>query len=58
MCILGCTRARTRGCTWVAPKVALVGAVIIHNGSSNVGTDAVLEGALDGGLNVGFEWVS
>ena len=36
----------------------LVGAMIIHNGSSNVGTDAVLEGALDGGLNVGFEWVS
>ena len=25
-------------------------------GSSNGGTDAVLERVLDGGLNVGFEW--
>ena len=28
----------------------------LQNDSSNGGSDAVLEGALDGGLNVGFEW--
>ena len=28
----------------------------VKNGSSNVGTDAALEGASDGGLNVGLEW--
>ena len=26
--------------------------------SSNGGLDAALEGALDGGLNIGFEWAS
>ena len=29
----------------------------VQNGSSNDGHDAVLEGALDGGLNTGFEGV-
>ena len=28
----------------------------VQNVSSNDGPDAALEGALDGGLNVGFEW--
>ena len=28
----------------------------VQNGSSNGGPDAALEGALDGELNVGFEW--
>ena len=28
----------------------------IQNCSSNGGPDAALEGALDGGLNAGFEW--
>ena len=28
----------------------------VQNGSFNGGTDAALAGALDGGLNVGFEW--
>ena len=55
----GYTKGSTWGCTGVAPVVALVGAVI--NGqmctkwfiySEPV---AALEGALDGGLNVGFE---
>ena len=27
----------------------------VQNGSSNIGPDAALEGALDGGLNVTFE---
>ena len=29
----------------------------VENGSSNSGPDAALEGALDAGLNVEFEWV-
>ena len=28
----------------------------VQNGSSNIGTDAVLEGAKDSGLNIGLEW--
>ena len=28
----------------------------VQNASSNGGPDASLEGALDGGLNVGLEW--
>ena len=28
----------------------------VHNGLSNGGPDAALEGALDGGRNVRFEW--
>ena len=28
----------------------------VQNSSSNGGHDAVLEGLLDGGVNVGFEW--
>ena len=39
--------------------VALVGAILmpkcVQNGSSNGGPDVVLEGALYGGFNAGFE---
>ena len=47
-------------CSWVAPVVALVDAMI--NGQMCTkwlfygGPDAALEGALDCGLNVGFVW--
>ena len=29
---------------------------LVQNGSSNGGPDAAIEGALDGGLTIGFEW--
>ena len=28
----------------------------VQSGSSNGGADVALEGAIDGGLNVGYEW--
>ena len=61
MFIWGCTKECSWGCTRVAPVFALVDATLMHkyvqNGSSNGWPYAALEGVLDGGLNVGLEWV-